>query len=67
MSIGKIILLAIAAIIASALIPTAVHQWVTANQTNWTDTDIAVWAVGSVIIILAIIWGFVKSGGLIKG
>lgn len=52
---GKVIQLFIIAILAGALLPTAIAQLVGVNTSNWSTTDVLMWGLLSTFIILAVV------------
>jgi len=51
------------ALIASALVPTIFSSIKDANQTGWTASEIAMWAIIPIIIIIGIVYRFYKGSG----
>jgi len=51
--VGKIVGLAVGAIIAAAILPSAITDIVGANTTGWDTGTVAVWGLMSVLIALA--------------
>jgi hypothetical protein len=59
-SISDVVKLAIAAIVAAALIPTAVTQVSTVNTTGWDQTAATLWPLVPVFLVLGIALVFFK-------
>jgi CHASE2 domain-containing sensor protein len=62
--VGLIVGIAIAAIIVSAIIPTALTNIAAANTTSWDAGSIAVWGLLTIVICLAIVLAFFKYVGV---
>ena len=58
--VGLIIGIALAAIVVSAIVPTALTNLQAANTTTWDAGSIAVWGLLSIVVILAILMAFFK-------
>ncbi len=54
----KVIGLAIAVFIASAILPTAIGNWFGANTTGWSTEAQTMWSVGGLLIVVAIVIAF---------
>jgi len=57
---GLVITLVLAAVIAGALVPTAIQNIHGANQTGWTTSEKAVWSVLALVVIIAVAYAFFK-------
>ena len=57
---GLVIGIALAAIVVSAIVPTALNNLAAANTTTWDAGSIAVWGLLSIVVILAVVMAFFK-------
>ncbi len=66
-TIGGIIMLVFTIYIAAALLPGAINQWIAGGNESWGVGAYAIWGLGTLIIIFAVVYGFLKMSGILKG
>jgi len=56
---NAIVGLAIAVVVAAYMLPTAITAWFAANTTTWDTGSSSMWSVVPIVILAAIVIGFV--------
>ena len=67
MSLGTIIIIVVGVYLAANLLPSAITTWTAVNTTGWGTADAAVWGIGSLVIVVAILFFFMRAGGITGG
>lgn len=58
--IGIVVAIAVGAIVAAAIIPSAITDITNANTTGWDSATTSVWGLLGVIIVLAVLMMFLR-------